>query len=196
MKFKNKSKRISTETLALGAILTALIVVLQILAAPIRLGPFSISLVLIPIVIGAATCGVGMGSWLGFVFGVSVLISGDAASFLAVDVFGTIVTVLAKGTLAGLLSGVAYKMISVFHRYAAVIVAAIVCPVVNTGVFVIGGFTFFMDTLTEWGTSLGFDNVVAYMFLGMIGLNFLFELGFNIVLSPIIFRLLDYKKKK
>ena len=130
----------STETLALGAILTALVIVLQFIAAMlVRLGLFSVSLVLIPIVIGVATCGIGMGAWLGFVFGVVVLLSGDAAAFLVVDVLGTVVTVLVKGIACGLCAGLVYKLLEKLNRYVAVFAAAIVCPVVNTGVFLIGG---------------------------------------------------------
>lgn len=195
MKFKSKNK-MSTETLALGAILTALVVVLQIMGSFIHLGMFSVSLVLIPIVIGAATCGAGMGAWLGFAFGVAVLLSGDAAAFLAVDVFGTIVTVLLKGVACGLAAGLVYKLFERFNRYAAVVVSAIVCPVVNTGIFLLGGLLFFFDTLKEWGVSLGFDNVAVYMFVGLVGGNFIFELIFNIVLSPIVVRLLNMRKKK
>ena len=194
MKFKSKNK-MSTETLALGAILTALVIVLQIMGSFIHLGMFSISLVLIPIVIGAATCGAGMGAWLGFAFGVAVLLSGDAASFLAVDVFGTIVTVLVKGTACGFAAGLVYKLFEKFNRYVAVIVAAIVCPVVNTGIFLLGGLVFFLDTLREWGASFGYENVATYMFLGLVGGNFIFELVFNIVLSPIVVRLLNMRKK-
>jgi uncharacterized membrane protein len=194
MKFKGKNQ-MSTETLALGAILTALVVVLQFMGSFIHLGMFSISLVLIPIVIGAATCGVGVGAWLGFAFGVTVLLSGDASAFLAVDVFGTIVTVLLKGTACGFVAGLVYKALEKINRHVAVFAAAIVCPIVNTGVFVLGSFIFFLDTLSEWGASFGYDNVVTYMFVGMIGFNFLFELGFNLVLSPIVVTLLKMRKK-
>ena len=38
-------------------------------------------------------------------------ITDDAAAFLAVNIPGTIITVLTKGSLAGLLSGIAYKLI-------------------------------------------------------------------------------------
>ena len=82
----NTTNKMSTKNLVLGAILTALVILLQFMGSFIKLGPFSISLVLIPIVIGAATCGTGVGAWLGFVFGIVVLISGDAAAFLAVNV--------------------------------------------------------------------------------------------------------------
>ncbi len=95
-------ERISTRTLVGTALFTAIVVVLQFLGAFIRFGPFSISLVLVPIVVGAALYGAGAGAWLGFVFGLVVLLSGDAAAFLVVNPLGTILTVLVKGTMAGL----------------------------------------------------------------------------------------------
>ena len=55
--------------------------VLQFAGSAIRLGPFSISLVLILIVLGAALYGWGMGCWLGLVFGAVVLLWGMPASF-------------------------------------------------------------------------------------------------------------------
>ena len=88
------TRKMSTETMVFGAILTALVIVLQYVSMAIRFGTFSITLSLTPIVIGALTCGVGMGAWLGFVFGVTVLFTGDAASFWAVAPFATFVTVL------------------------------------------------------------------------------------------------------
>jgi thiamine transporter ThiT len=57
-----KRQNISIKQLTLGAMLTALVVVLQLVGSFIRFGPFSISLVLIPIVIGAATCGPYIGA--------------------------------------------------------------------------------------------------------------------------------------
>ena len=64
---------------------TAIVVVLQLLGGGIRFGIFAISLVLVPIVVGAAVYGWQAGLLLGFSFGVTVLLSGDAAAFLAVD---------------------------------------------------------------------------------------------------------------
>ena len=90
---------------------TAIVLVLQFLGGSIRFGMFSISLVLVPIVVGAAVYGWQAGAWLGFVFGVAVLLSGDAAAFLAVDVFGTILTVLVKGTAAGFANAASYMFI-------------------------------------------------------------------------------------
>jgi len=185
-------KNLSTRTMVLGAILTALVIVLQVMGAFVRFGPFSISLVLIPIVIGAATCGIGVGAWLGFVFGVAVLLSGDAAAFMAVNVVGTIITVLAKGTACGYLAGLTYKLLRGHNPYLAVIASAIVCPIVNTGVFLIGCLLFFMETITQWA---GGTNVGTYMIVVLVGINFVVELATNVVLSPVISRLLMIREK-
>ena len=192
--FMSNTRKKQTETLVLGAILTALVIVLQLMGSFIRFGIFSISLVLVPIVIGAAKCGWKIGAWLGFVFGAAVLISGDASAFLSVDVFGTILTVLVKGTACGLVAGLVYKLLEKYNRYLAVVAAAIVCPIVNTGVFLLGCVIFFLPTITEWGVAAGFTNAAAYMFLGLAGGNFLFELGANVVLAPVIIRVLNLRK--
>ena len=102
-----KRKNVDLEKLTLGAMLTALVVVLQLVGSFIHLGPFSISLVLLPIVIGAATCGPYIGAWLGLVFGATVLISGDATLFLQFNAPATILVVLVKGIACGLLAGLA-----------------------------------------------------------------------------------------
>lgn len=191
----NSKSQTNTKSMVLTAILTALVIVLQYLGSFVKFGPFSISLVLIPIVIGAAVCGVKSGAWLGFVFGVFVLISGDAAPFLAVNPIGTVLTVLVKGVLAGFISGLVFNFSKKASIYIGAILSALVCPVVNTGVFLIGCFFFFMETVSTWATAAGFsENVGAYMIFVLVGGNFVFELLVNIVLSPIIVRLLRIKK--
>lgn len=189
----SNTRKKQTQTLVMGAILTALVIVLQLMGAFIRFGMFSISLVLVPIVIGAAKCGWKIGAWLGFVFGVAVLLSGDAASFLAINVFGTILTVLIKGTACGLVSGIVYKLLEKRNRYLAVMAAAVTCPVINTGVFLFGCVAFFLPTISQWGVSAGFTSAASYMFLGLAGGNFLVELAVNIVLAPVILRVLNFK---
>lgn len=193
----NKRTTVNTERLVLCAILTAIVVVLQVIAIITRavLPAFAINLVLIPIVIGAAVGGVRVGAWLGFVSGVAVLISGDAASFLAIDIFGTIVTVLLKGTVSGIAAAATYKLLEKKNKYLAVFASAIICPLTNTGVFLLGCFTFFMDTIREWGDGLGYHNAFAYILLGMIGINFIIELVLNVILSPAVIRLIKIREK-
>lgn len=186
----------STETLVLAAVMTALVIILQFMGAFVRLGPFQCSLVLMPIVIGAALCGPKVSAWLGFVFGMVVLLNGDATAFLTVNAIGTVITVLAKGTLCGLVAGLVYNLLKNKNTYLAVLAAAIVCPIVNTGVFLVGCVLFFFRTIEAWGLAAGFGTAVEYMFLGLAGGNFLFELITNIVLCPAIVRILNLRKKK
>ncbi|MDD7393212.1 MAG: ECF transporter S component [Eubacteriales bacterium] len=187
-------KKFSTRKLTGLAILTALVVILQFL--PIK-GPFFlITLTLVPIVIGSALYGAFAGAWLGFIFGVTVLLSGDAAAFLTINIPGTIATVLVKGTLAGLAAGLVYKLASKVNRYFGVICSALVAPVVNTGIFLLGCRLFFMDTVNGWAAASGYENVGAYMILSLVGINFLIELGVDLVCSPVILRLINIRKKE
>lgn len=193
------NKKMSTRTMVVGALLTALVIILQFMGAAIRLGPFSVSLVLIPIAIGAITCGKTVGTWLGLVFGVVVLASGDAAPFWAVNTPGTIITVLLKGMACGFVSGLVYELLmKAFGKnrknmqYVAATVAALVCPVVNTGVFLLGCLAFFMKTVTEWA---GGTNVGTYMIVGLVGVNFLFEMAVNIIFAPAISHIVKVVKK-
>lgn len=185
-----------TQTMVLGAVMTALVVVFQLLATFTAIfGPFSTAIALIPIVIGAAICGTAMGGWLGFVFGVVVLASGGANLFLAFDVFGTFATVLVKGIACGLAAGLAYKLFAKINRYVAVFAAALICPVVNTGVFMLGSVLFFLDSVSEIAAAIGSTGTGVGVFWAMAMGNFIFEIGMNLVLSPVIVRLLDLRKK-
>ena len=186
-----KNNRFSPAVLAGMGALTAIVIVLQYLGSFIRFGIFSISLVLIPIVIGAALYGAWAGAWLGFVFGVVVLASGDAAAFLAINIPGTVLTVLLKGTAAGLISGLLFRAVKEKNRLAAVIAAAIACPVVNTGIFLLGCRLFFMDTINEWALGAGFESAGAFMIIGLVGANFLMELLVNVVASPVVLRIIS-----
>ena len=185
----------NTRTLTGVAVFTAIVVVLQLLGSFIRFGPFSISLVLIPIVVGAALYGAGAGAWLGFVFGLVVLLSGDAAAFLVVSPLGTILVVLLKGALAGFCAGLVFRALEKKNQTVAVVASAITAPVVNTGIFLLGCLVFFLDTVRGWGEAMGFANVGSYMIFGLVGANFLVELLVNVVLSPVILRLIHLGRK-
>ena len=185
----NANSQEKTRRLAGLALFTALIVILQLLGSFIRFGPVSVSLVALPIVVGAAVYGSAAGLWLGFVFGMVVLLSGDAAEFFAFSVPGTLLTVL--------LAGLVYAWLAQKNRTLAAVTAAIVCPVVNTGVFLLGCRIFFLPMLADMAQNLGFgDNVGRFMIIGLVGVNFLAELGINIVLSPVILRLIRIGRKE
>lgn len=175
---------------------TAIVVVLQFLGGGIRFGMFSVSLVLVPIVVGAAVYGPGAGAFLGFAFGLAVLLSGDAGAFMVVNPLGTVITVLAKGIFCGLFAGLVYHLVAKRSQLAGVFTAAAVCPVVNTGIFLLGCKLFFYETVAAWGAAAGYENVGAYMFLGLAGVNFILEFAVNLLLAPVITRLIALGKKK
>lgn len=179
-------------TLTGTAMLTAIIIVLQLIGSYIKFGQFSISLVLIPIVLGAALFGVASGTWLGLAFGIVVLISGDAALFMTINPIGTVITVLLKGVLAGAASAAAYRLVEKKSRFAAVLLASFVCPVVNTGVFLLGCLVFFMDYIRDMA---GDSNVLVYMIVSFVGINFVIELVINLVLNPAMVRLIEIGRR-
>ncbi|WP_296079407.1 ECF transporter S component [uncultured Eubacterium sp.] len=185
-------KNTKTQKIVGIGLFTAIIVALQLLAASIKFGPFSITLVLAPIVIGSALYGIGAGAWLGAAFGVSVLISGDAAAFMTINPAGTVVTVLLKGMLAGLVAGLIYKALEKKNKTVAVVLAGIACPIVNTGIFLAGCYLFFQEWLVSVFGTTGFATVVT----GLVSVNFAVELGINMVLASVIVRVIDIGKKQ
>lgn len=186
----------NTKKIVFTALLTAIVIVLQSFGAIIKFGPFSISLVLVPIVVGAALCGKLAGAWLGAVFSVIVLVSGDAAPFWAINPIATIFTVLAKGILCGFIGGLVYEMIAKKNRTAGIFSAALVCPIVNTGVFLICCFLFFFDAVCGWAVAAGFEgNVGKYIVFIMVGGNFLIETAVNLIISPAIVRIINLQSK-
>ncbi len=172
------------------ALLMAVVVVLQLLGSFIRLGPVEISLVLLPIVIGAAVYGPTAGAILGATFGAVVLAQPGTVFFYDMSVFGTVIVVLVKGALSGLLAGMTYKALAKKAPVLAVVLCAIVCPVVNTSIFFLGCMTFFYEDLSVFG-----ENVALYVITTFIGLNFVAEFLVNVLCCPVIIRLLHILKK-
>ena len=184
-----------TKRLALLSILTALTAVLSYMGGFIKVGGLaSISLTLIPVVIGGALCGKSAGAWLGGVSGVIFFLTPDSAFWLGLSAAGTVITVMLKAIAAGWCAGLVYELLEKKNRYTAVFTAAIVCPVVNTGIFLVGCLVFFLDTVKELAGAQGMT-VGAFLIIGFVGLNFVFELLVNIILSPVILRLINIKKK-
>lgn len=199
---KAQKKGMSTETLVLSALMTALVIVFQCLATYTTFfGPFSTAIGLIPIVIGAVLCGPIIGAWLGLVFGVVVMITGGANLFFAFSIIGTLITVLVKGAGCGFAAGYVNKLLSKFNKTVAVICSAIVCPIVNTGIFMLGCVIFFMPYADAIAEVLTLNISGFQVFTALAFGNFLFELGMNIVLSPVIVKIIEvaektFKKKK
>ena len=182
--------------LVLMALLTALVAVLAYLGGFIKLGSFaSINLTLVPVVVGAALYGPAAGAWLGGVSAATFFLTADSAFWLGLSIPGTIISVLVKGIMAGLCAGLVFNLLKNKNKYIAVIASAIVAPVVNTGIFIGGCFVFFIDAVQDMAATQG-KSLWAYILIFFIGLNFVFELLANIILSPAILRIINIRNKK
>ncbi len=174
-------KKINVKQIVGISILTAMVVVLQLLSLLIKFGPFSATLALIPLIIGAIFYGPGIGSFLGFVMGFVILCT-DAQAYWVVNPFATILVCLLKTTAAGFVAGIVFKKLYKKNFTAAIVLASILTPIVNTGLFALGSMTFFWNTLNEWA---GGTDALNFLFLTMIGFNFLIEFSLNAILSPV-----------
>lgn len=186
---KNKIRKLSEL-----ALLTAIVLVFQMLGGFIHIGPTSVSLVLVPIVIGAILTGPGGGAFLGFVFGLITYSAGVTgtdfftATLFASQPIATGVICLAKGTLAGLVPGLIYQALSQKNSFLASVLAAAAAPIVNTGIFILGGLFLVNGTLTENLAAFGASGqtVVYFLIIGCAGINFIAEFFVNLVVSPAI----------
>lgn len=193
---KTISNTVKVETMVMAALMTALVVVFQCIATYTTFfGPFSTAIGLIPIVIGAVLCGPVIGGWLGFVFGIVVIATGGANLFFAFHIFGTVVTVLVKGIACGVAAGAVYKLLERFNKIVALVVAALACPIVNTGIFLLGTVVFFMPFADAIAELLGLAVSGFAVFVALAFGNFLFEIGMSAVLSPVMIRVIDVAEK-
>lgn len=186
------------------SILTAFVIVFQMLGSFIHIGPTSISLVLIPIVMGGVLLGPACGSFLGIVFGIITLISGITGAdgftnilFTAQPV-ATALICLVKAYLAGLGAGLVYKALKKVNSVLASVAAAAAAPIINTGIFVLGGLFLVNKTLEQNLTLFGAEGqtVTYFVIIVCAGINFIAEFIVNIIVSPAINTVVNAISKK
>ena len=193
------------------ALLTALVVVLQVFGTAVKIGPLPMSLVLVPIVMGACLLGVKAGAILGFAFGLVTAVMGivgaDGFSLILFEArpFWFVVLCLLKATAAGLGAGLLYRALErplgQKSKTLQTVLSCAIAPILNTGIFVLGMILFYFDTLNALPTLFpeafgGFDSGTKLLFLGLAGLNFVGELTVSLVLSPVVVRVVDVVKNK
>lgn len=192
-----KAKEKTVRLVSLG-VLSAIIIVLQVITTYFPTKPFAITLSLIPIIIGAALFDEKAGAFLGGVFSVVVIImcavgvdAGGAMVWNANPFLCTLVC-MTKGICAGYVSGLLYKLINKKNNIIATITAGLSAPVVNTGIFLVGLSLFFRPTLQAWA---GNSDLLYYVIVSLVGVNFLVEVGVNMILCPVIIKIIDAVKK-
>ena len=192
-----KTKEKTIRLVSLG-ILSAIIIVLQVIATYFPTKPFAITLSLIPIIIGSALFDEKAGAFLGGVFSVVVItmcvIGADVGGAMVwnANPFMCVLVCMTKGVMAGYVSGLVYRLLNKKSPIAATFVVGVSAPVVNTGIFILGLVLFFRPILSEWS---GGSDMLYYIIFGLTGINFLVELGVNMILCPGIVKILEAIKK-
>ena len=178
------------------ALLTALMLLLQLAFGSLRIGPVTLSFSLVPLVIAAVLIGPGAGAFLGLVSGVATFIQVLTAAdpfymlLIATNPFLTAVICITKTTLAGLLAGLCYRAICKASKYRAlnVLLPAALCPIINTGIFCLGmyfGFGSALQSSEAFGAAAS-ASLISFVLIGLAGVNFIYELLTNVVVCPII----------
>lgn len=192
-----KTKEKTLRLVSLG-ILSAIIIVLQVITTYFPTKPFPITLALIPIIIGSALFDEKAGAFLGGVFSVVVIlmcvIGADVGGAMVwnANPFLCVLVCMTKGIAAGYVSGLVYRLLSKANSVVATFLAGIIAPIVNTGIFILGLVLFFRPILAQWA---GGSDTLYYILFGLTGVNFLVEVGVNMILSPVIVSILKAIKK-
>ena len=179
------------------AMLTALSVVFQVIGNLFTIGPVSINVSLIPIAMGAILYGPLAGLFLGVINGLVVIFSpATQAVFFSQAPLWTIVICLTKTGLAGLISGLVFKLFLNKSRTIMIIgmvISSMLVPLINTGIFFIAVMTAFKKILNTNGLSDA--QFYATYFIAILP-AFLSELIVNILLAPTIISMIKIITKK
>jgi len=184
------------------ALLAALVIVLQVFCTFIKIGPFPFTLALTPIIVGAAIYGPKCGAFLGFVFSAVVFVmgigpdGGTLIPMLQYNAAATVVLCFGKGTVAGAAAGLAYRAIAKKSPIIAAFTAGALTPIVNTGIFALGMMSIFYGFLSAAAEAGGSASPMGFLYLTVIGINFIVEFVVNIALGTVITRIVDYYNRK
>lgn len=175
------------------ALLAAIIVVLQQIVIPLP-GGLTLSLVLIPIVVGAVLFGPAAGAILGGVFGVVVTFlvmtarAGELSTMMWIaNPLVTALVCILKGVAAGWVAGLVARAFKK-REFVGIVLAAAVAPVVNTGIFLLGMLTVFREVMMTFAANIGMGGtgVIYFAVVVLVGINFIIEFAANLILSPTI----------
>lgn len=202
------AKRARTLRMVQTALLAAIEVILTLLYIPV--GTINLNFGLVPIVIAGVFLSPISGAIIGGVSGIVTMtqvLSGQGvfyAFLMAENPFMACLLCIVKTAAAGYVSGLVYHLLQKICRFESVgtLAAAILCPVLNTGIFALGMLTIFGNALmtdpviSTWTTG----GLIALVFIVLIGVNFFVELALNVVVCPVLTKALRatpfFKKEK
>lgn len=176
-KLSSGNRNITARTVKLvqTAVLTAIILIMAF--TPIgylKVGALSISLITIPVAIGAIAIGPASGAFLGLVFGITSFIqcfTGDpfGAALLSINAFLTFCVCIPTRTLAGYLTGLLFKGIRHPLKAASYYVSGFAMAFLNTAFFmgVLVLFFWNAEVVQSWAQSIGAKAPVIFILLSV-----------------------------
>ncbi|MEG1845903.1 MAG: ECF transporter S component [Oscillospiraceae bacterium] len=202
-----KANRKNILMLVETALLTAIILVMTFTKLGyIAVGPLVLSVMMVPVTIGAISLGPWIGAFLGLVFGVTSFMQcfmGDVLGSILVSssMFKTFIVCIVPRVLAGLLTGLIFKACAKVDQKKgwSYVVTSICGPLLNT-VFFLGFLAIFFWGLKftpEQSTNLGGVNTVLQTVIAIaLGINAPIEVVVGGVLSSGISKALAVAMKK
>lgn len=174
------NKMTKVKYLAYTSILSALTIILTLISNSIVIGKISINLGLIAIILAGILVGPLSGSFVGLINGAFALLS--AQEFFAISPLGTVLVCLLKSSIAGLVCGLVYRLIKNKSEIIAIVISAILVPIINTTLFIIGSLVFFNGA---FGTLISI----------FVSINFVIEFLIDAILIPTIIKVIKIIKK-
>lgn len=198
-----EKKFFSSKNVALLGILTALVIVLQLFGSAIPMFGITLNFSLIPIALAGILLGYVGGAIVGFVCGLVVFITtaimgGEpvTANLFQTDPVILTIMCIGKTTVAGLVSGLIYKLISKRNNFVAVSVGSIAIPVINTTIYVLGMLLMKDSLIAYMGWDFNSTWLVFATILSIIWLNFVLEMVITIIFTPLTYRVIRVLDKR
>lgn len=177
---KSKTRRQKTVSLAVNAMLTAIIVLMAFTPLGyLTVGPVKMTLIMIPVAVGAITMGPATGAFLGLVFGITSFVQcfgldPFGTTLMGINPIFTFVMCMIPRILMGYLCGLIFKGIARLNKAAAYITASLSAAILNTFFFMTALILFFGKS--EYIMSFrGELNVFAFL-IAFVGINGLCEI--------------------
>lgn len=196
-------KFFTAKNVALLGILIALVIVLQLFASAIPMFGVTLNFSLIPIALAGILVGWIGGAIVGFSCGLVVFITmavlgQEPSTAFLFQTNPAILTIMCIGktTIAGVVSGLLFKLISKRNSAVAVGVSSLVIPIVNTGIYMIG-ITLMKSSVAEFmGLTSSSAGLVFSVVFGLIWLNFVLEMAITAIFTPVINKVIKVIAKR
>lgn len=154
-----------------------------------------ITLIVVPVTVGAIILGPGSGAILGAVFGLTSFfqcfgMSPFGAALLEINLVSTFILCLVPRILMGWLTGLIFLGVKKFNKNVSYIVASLAGPLLNTILFMTTLVLLFYHTEYIQGLAKGSSNVIMFV-VTFIGINGLVEAGICFILGTAIAKAID-----